>query len=170
MHVRSPQPTVGSNTRGSKISNVVKYIQQKCLKNFTPRQNVAVDERTVGFRGRIALKTYNPQKPTKWGLRIYVLSDCESEYISSFEPYLGKSTTDSLPFPAQPFTTRIVLHLVNQVLDKVQGSGYHVYAVRFYTSCILAAQQQEQQVQLTGTLTATYEISNWNTEAAETDV
>ena len=122
------------------------------MKNFTPRQNVAVDESIVGFRGRIAFKTYNPQKPTKWGLRIYVLSNCDSKYISYFEPYLGKPTTDSLSFPALPFTTRIVLHLVNQVLDKAQGPGYHVYTVRFYTSCILAAEQQQRQVHLTGTI------------------
>ena len=118
MHVESPQPTVGPSTRRSKISNVVKYVLQKCLENFTPWQNVAVDENPVGFRGRIAFKTYNLQKPTKWGLRIYVLSDCDSGYISFFEPYLGKPATDNLQFPALPFPTRIVLLLVNQVLNK----------------------------------------------------
>ena len=131
MHVLSPQSTVGPIARGSKITNVVKYVQQKCLGNFTSRQNVAVDESTVGFRRRIAFKIYNPKKPTKWGLRIYVLSDCDSGYISSFEPYLGKPTTDSLPFPALPFTTQIVLHLVNQFLDNAQGSRYHACTDRF---------------------------------------
>ena len=59
LHVRSPEPTTGVVTRSSKISNVVEYIQQKCLLNFTPRQNVAVDESTVGFKERIAFKTCN---------------------------------------------------------------------------------------------------------------
>ena len=71
---------------------------------------------------------------------------------SLFEPYLGKPTIDRLAFHALPFTTRILLHFVNQVLDKAQGSGYHVYTDRFYTSCILAAQLQERQVHLTGTI------------------
>ena len=57
LHVKSPEPTTGVVTRSSKISNVVEYIQQKCLLNFTPRQNIAVDESTVGFKGRIAFKT-----------------------------------------------------------------------------------------------------------------
>ena len=34
MHVRSPQPTVGSNTRGSKISNVVKYDTAEMFEKF----------------------------------------------------------------------------------------------------------------------------------------
>ena len=143
---------MGPVTLGSKISNVIKYVQQKCLENFTPRQNIAVDESTVRFRGRISFKTYNPQKPTKWGLRVYVLSNSASEYISSFHSYLGKPTIESLPFPAMPFTTCIVLHLVNQVQNKAQKAGFHVYTDRFYTSRILATQQQQQQVHLTGTI------------------
>ena len=51
-----------------------------------------------------------------------------------------------------PFTTHIVLHLVNQVLNKAQGAGFHVHTDRFYTSCILATQLQQQQVHLTGTI------------------
>ena len=153
LHVQPPRPTVGPVTRGSKMSNVIKYVQQKCLENFTPRQNIAVDESTVGFRGRISFKTFNPQKPTKRGLRVYVLSNSASGYIFSFEPYLGKPTTENLPFPAMPFITHIVLHLVNQVLNKAQEAGFHVYTDRFYTSCILATQlQQQQQVHLTGTI------------------
>ena len=96
LHVKSPEPTTRVVTRSSKISNVVEYIQQKCLLNFTSRQNVAVDESTVGFKKRIAFKTYNPQKPAKWGLRVFVLSDSDNGYISCFEHYFGKTTTESL--------------------------------------------------------------------------
>ena len=37
LHVKSPEPTTGVVTQSSKISNVVEYIQQKCLLNFTPK-------------------------------------------------------------------------------------------------------------------------------------
>ena len=140
-----------SRYASSKINNVVEYIQQKCLLNFTTRQNVAVDESTVGFKGRIAFKTYNPQKPTKWGLRVFVLSDSDNGYIFCFEPYFGKTTIKSLPSSDKPFTTRIVLHLVNQLLNKTSGVGYHVYTDRYYTSVLLAKELQ-RQVYLTGTI------------------
>ena len=106
----------------------------------------------MGFKGRISFKTYNPQKPTKWGLRVYVLCDSENGYISTFEPYFGQPTTANLPYPQMPFTVRIVLHLVDQLLEKADGSGYHVYTDRFYTSILLANQLLQKQIHLTGTV------------------
>ena len=61
LHVKSPELTTRAVTRSSKINNVVEYIKQKCFLKFTFRKNVAVDESTVGFKERIAFKTYNPQ-------------------------------------------------------------------------------------------------------------
>ena len=106
----------------------------------------------MGFNRRISFKTYNPQKPTKWGLRVYVLCDSENGYISTFEPYFGQPTTANLPYPQMPFTVRIVLHLVDQLLEKADGSGYHVYTDRFYTSILLANQLLQKQIHLTGTV------------------
>jgi len=136
LHLELPVPYTGPITRGSKVKNFVHYIQNKSLQNFTPAQKIAVDESTVGFKGRIAFKAYNPQKPTKWGLRIYVLSCFETGYISSFEPYLGKETTESLSFPQLQFTTRIILHLYDKVLTKAGGSGYHKYSDHYYTASL----------------------------------
>ena len=90
-HLKSPEPTTAPITRKSKVSNVVSYIQDKCLQNYTPRQRIAVNESTVDFKGRIAFKTYNPQKPIKWGLRVYVLSDSENGNVSAFKPYFRKA-------------------------------------------------------------------------------
>ena len=73
-------------------------------------------------------------------------------YISTFEPYFGQPTTANLPYPQMPFTVRIVLHLVNQLLEKADGSGYHVYIDRFYTSILLANQLLQKQIHLTGTV------------------
>nr|CAB3267317.1 GDP-L-fucose synthase [Phallusia mammillata] len=152
LRLEIPQPTTGPTTRKRKVENILKNIQDKCLQNFIPGKKIAVDESTVGCKGRIAFKTYNPQKPTKWGLRVYVLSDCETGYISAFEPYFGKSTSKSLAHQHLPFTTGIVLHLVDQVLEKSEGSGYHLYTDRFYTSTTLAHELQQRSVHLTGTI------------------
>ena len=88
---------------------------KKCLELYMPHQKIAVDESTVGYKGRIFFKTYNFQKPTKWGLRVIVLAKCRTGYICSFQPYFGKQITENLPWPDQSFTSRILLHLVDQV-------------------------------------------------------
>ena len=79
-----------------------------------------------------------------------VLSDCETGYISCFEPYFGQPTTDALPRPGEPFTTRTVMHLVDQLATK--GAGYHIYTDRFYTSPTLGVQLLEAGMYTTGTV------------------
>jgi len=55
-------------TRGSKVKNVSEYIDNKCKELYILGRNVAIDESTIVFKGRIQFKCYNLKKPTKWGL------------------------------------------------------------------------------------------------------
>ena len=79
---------------------------------------------------------------------------CESEsaYIVAFVPYYGKYTTDGLVQPDLPFTSRIVLHLCNMLSSKGYGSGYHIFADRFYTSPTLCEELRKLSFHLTGTV------------------
>ena len=68
LHLVPPVAAQGSvPTRWSKVKNVSEYIDSKCKELYVPGRNVAIDESTVGFKGRIQFKCYNPKKPTKWG-------------------------------------------------------------------------------------------------------
>ena len=62
-------------TRTQKVSNFLKYIDARFREHFIPGQNLSVDESVVGFKGKISFITYNPKKPTKWGILVYVLVD-----------------------------------------------------------------------------------------------
>jgi Transposase IS4 len=144
--------TVGRQTRASKVQNVSEYIQSKCQELFVPHRDIAIDESTIGFKGRVAFKMYNPLKPTKWGLRVFVLADSITGFISVFEPYFGKETTDSLVRPELPFATRIVVHLLDKLLSKSNGTGYHLFTDRYYTSPQLAHEALEMNIHTTGTV------------------
>jgi hypothetical protein len=63
------------------IQNFLQYLEEKFRSYFVPGQSISVDERTVSFKGLISFKTYNPKKPTKWGMRICVLADSATGYI-----------------------------------------------------------------------------------------
>ena len=123
----SSDQTQNVNRRGAKIEHVVFHMKQRVLDNFVPSRDIAIDGSTAGFEGRICFRMYHPQKPTKWGLRMYVLADSANGYICCFEPYYGKCTTDSLARPDMSFTSRIVLHLCDELLPIAQRSGYHVF-------------------------------------------
>jgi len=80
-----------------------------------------------------------------------MLAESATGYISAFEPYFRRQTTESLIRPDLPFTSRIVLQLVEQLLQRSNGSGYHLYTDRFYTSYNLADELLKCGVHLTGT-------------------
>jgi hypothetical protein len=142
------------HTRGSKVKNVSEYIDIKCKELCVPGRNVTVDESTVGFKGRIQFKCYNPKKPTKWGLRIFCLCDSENGYVFFYIPCYGKTRTESLIRPDLPFTSQIVIHLAQVLQVHTSGSGYHIYTDRFYTSPQLAQELHEMKIHITGTVMA----------------
>jgi len=68
LHLVPPVAAQGSvPTQGGKV-NVREYIDNKCKELYVPGRNVGIDESTVGFKGRIQFKCYNPKKPTTWDL------------------------------------------------------------------------------------------------------
>jgi hypothetical protein len=104
LHLVPPVAAQGSmHTRGSKVKNVGEYIDNKCKDLYVLGRNVAIDESTVGFKGRIQFKCNDPKEPTKWGLRIFYLCDSENRYVFFYIPYYGKTTTESLIRPDLPF-------------------------------------------------------------------
>ena len=117
---------------GKKI-NKVKDILDLLIANFQqafhPSRNLSVDETMVGFRGRFAAKQYMPSKPTKYGIKAFVLADSMHGYVLNTLVYTGADTLDdaspihsTLPQPA-----RIVLHLI----EPYKGKGHTVYTDRY---------------------------------------
>ncbi|KAL4009424.1 hypothetical protein ACER0C_003276 [Sarotherodon galilaeus] len=97
-----------------------------CKAAYQPQQNLSVDERMVSTKARVALNQYIKSKPTKWGIKLFVLSD-NPGYTVDFNIYTGRSTLvtgKGLSFDA-------VMALINK---NYLGTGYHIYCDNFYTS------------------------------------
>ena len=58
------------------------------------RSTVSVDEIMIGFKGRLSFIQYMPKKPTKWGVKAYVLSDAHTGYIYDWHLYTGTCILD----------------------------------------------------------------------------
>jgi hypothetical protein len=109
--------------RTKKVHGVIEHTERQFKKYFVPGNNVAIDESAVGFKSKISFKTYNPKKPTKWGLRLFILADSDTSYVHSIIPYYKKITGEAcnLPYPDKPSTTRIVLSLMDRLGLSVTG-------------------------------------------------
>ena len=66
------------------------------------RGELSVDEAMIGFKGRLSFIQYLPKKPTKWGMKAYVLADSSTGYVYNWRLYTGKliihSTIDRHPY------------------------------------------------------------------------
>jgi len=44
----------------------------------------------IPYRGKLGIKQYMPNKPCKYGIKIYVLAGSESAYVQKWHIYSGK--------------------------------------------------------------------------------
>ena len=74
LHVVDPATELpGDKLR--KVESFVDYFKTRCRELYQPRQNVAIDERTVKSRHRSCIRQYIKDKPNKWGIKLWVLAD-----------------------------------------------------------------------------------------------
>lgn len=132
-------PLIGTLTRSGKVRRFMQYLETKFQEYFCPSKNLSLDESTIGFKGRVVFKVYNKDKPSKWGIKIFVVSDAVSGYVCALEPYMGSMMTSQLERPELLVTSRIVLSLVDK-LELAYGDvqGFHLFTDRYYTSVELA--------------------------------
>jgi hypothetical protein len=116
-------------------------IQQLFSSHFLPNQVLTVDEAMVGFKGRSELKQYIPQKPTKWGYKVWCL--VSNNYLLAFEIFEGKSSSTSSSSPSD-----IVLSLTSPY----QHRRHIVYLDRYFTSPLLLDQLATRGIHACGTV------------------
>ena len=59
---------------------------QRC---YTLHRELSVDDAMIGFKGRLVFIQYLPKKPTKWGMKAYVLADSSTGYVWAWMLYTG---------------------------------------------------------------------------------
>lgn len=121
-----------------KVRPVFDYIVGKFKELYQPGQNICIDEGVMLWRGRLAFKVYNPQKPVKYGIKSYILCDSATGYCFSMQPYVGNVST--LP------------DIVFSLLDRLQGQGHTLYMDNYYNSVALCERLLDAKTNVCGTL------------------
>ncbi|XP_038056346.1 piggyBac transposable element-derived protein 4-like [Patiria miniata] len=108
----------------------VRYIIDKLSTNFkeayVPGMHISVDEQMIGSKCHVSFVQYMPQKPKKFGIKLWVLADSENGYCSRFQVYTGR--VENAPEVGLPS------RVVNDLPEDFRNQGYHLYTDNFYTS------------------------------------
>lgn len=149
-HVREENVQVPKHFQ---IDPILTHMKKMSRLFYTPTECVSVDESTISFKGRVSFRVYNPMKPTKFGMKVFVISDSKNGYLYDFIPYFGGGSIISNSNLLK--TTQIVKTLTESVVlkDPVNPTnGLHVFTDRYYTSPELAEELLKLGCFLTGTV------------------
>lgn len=120
-----------------KVRPLLESIRIKCQNAYHPQENITVDEGMCKFRGRLSFKQYMPKKPSKYGIKLFMLCEAESGYVWNFDVYCGQESK--------------TVNIVRNLLGRLAGKGHTVYTDRFYTSPTLAEELEKLKTGLVGT-------------------
>ncbi|XP_053391383.1 piggyBac transposable element-derived protein 4-like [Mercenaria mercenaria] len=141
-----PDPTDPNHDRLFKVRPLV----DMCNRNFTsdiyrPSRNLSVDEAMIGFKGGSLLKQYIPNKPTKWGLKSWMLADSHTGFCVQADIYTGAKG-------GQGSTEGLGYKVVMGMARHVQGKHHHLFFDNYFTSPKLLIDLVPMQIYSTGTV------------------
>ena len=130
-----------------KIRPMITDLVTKC-KQLPMLQTLSIDEQIVPFKGISALKQYLPNKPHKWGYKIYCLCSTDG-MLHNFFIYTGKIC----PVDGQPdlgASSNAVLHLTTNCVPS--GKNHLIYFDNWFTSISLMTTLAKNQIYALGTV------------------
>ncbi|XP_039288779.1 piggyBac transposable element-derived protein 4-like [Nilaparvata lugens] len=117
------------------------YQKSYCLSEF-----VTIDEMLHPFRGHCGFVMYMPNKPAKYGIKMYAICDAKTYYVSSFEIYCG--TQPKGPFCISNKATDVVKRLV----APIEKTHRNLTTDNYYTTYDLAQYLLEGGITFIGTV------------------
>ena len=72
-----------------KLRPFTEALFQQFQTHYILSKEVSIDETMIGYKGRLSFIQYMPKKPTKWGMKAYVLADSNTGYMYNWYLYTG---------------------------------------------------------------------------------
>ncbi|XP_068627022.1 piggyBac transposable element-derived protein 4-like [Battus philenor] len=127
-----------------KIRNMIDYFNKKMEDCYYPCKELSLDESMVLWRGRPRGRQYIKNKPQKYGVKLYMLTQPDG-LILRFHVYTGGKDIDA---SGKSHAEKVVMDLMEGKL----GNGHELYIDNFYNSFGLAKRLLENNTYCTGTL------------------
>uniref|UniRef100_A0A4W3GL10 PiggyBac transposable element-derived protein 4-like n=1 Tax=Callorhinchus milii TaxID=7868 RepID=A0A4W3GL10_CALMI len=129
LHLQDNRKAAGKSDPGHdpiyKVRALTETVRRHFGQSYRPSRDLSVDEGMVAYKGRLYFKQYVPNKPTKWGLKVWMLCEAVSGYCLNFSIYTGQR-----PYPSGKGTGYdVVMDLCSPYFHR----NHHVYFDRFFT-------------------------------------
>lgn len=126
---------------------VFENFNKNCNDNYSLSEFTTIDEQLVAFRGRCSFRQFMKNKPAKYGLKIFTLTDAKMFYVKAMEIYVGSQSENS-PYQHSNKPFDVVLRLVKFIL----GSGRNITADNWFSSIPLVTELLTKNLTYVGTV------------------
>ena len=113
-----------------KMRRIVEHLNRVFPKYWHYGQHICIDETTVRMHSRDSVKQFCPNKPSRYGWKIWSCCDSDSPhtpYLLKFIPYLGKKYTSVSK-------NGLYFDVVTKLTEPMRGSNVRLYTDSAYTS------------------------------------
>ena len=111
-----------------KVRNLLDILSRQFQYNYTPTEDVTIDEAMIPFKGRLGFKQYYMKdNSTKWGIKAFTLSDATNGYLYRLQVYNGKNLESGSGDVGR--SSRVRIELMSGLLE-----GFKLFTYNYYTS------------------------------------
>ena len=118
------------------VRPMVDMMQRNFHTKYRPGKELSLDESMCPFKGKVHFKCYNPKKPNRFHIKLFMVSEPSTGYICGFEVYTGDASGQSQGNAQEVQDASKTSCTVLGLLDSVQllDMGHHVYFDNYYNS------------------------------------
>ena len=98
------------------------------------------------FKGRVGFCQFLPNKPARFGVKNFTLSESSIGYVWDLMVYTGKTGHDP--------RKRVAYHVVMKLMEGLEGKGYNLFLDNRYSSPQLFIDLENKRILACGTVRA----------------
>ena len=120
------------------------FFESKSRENYKLSAGVCIDEQLIPFRDRCPFRQYLPSKPDKHGMKLFLLVDCNTGYVNTGQPFVGKAGNE--------ITRGLATKVVKSLAKTLYHAGRNITADNYFTDFALASELLLKKTTYIGTL------------------
>lgn len=150
LHVVDNSKALPTDGITGKIKPIIDVLGETFVTNYSPGQELCVDEAMVKYKGHARGKVHMPKKPIKTGFKIWCCCCSCCGYLCTFKLYEGKPLDQSTG--KRVSEKGLIMRVVQDLVGPFIGMNHVLYCDNFFTSGPLVEALLEDDIYVTGTI------------------
>ena len=131
------------NDKLAKVRSHITLCRKQFRDCFKPSQDVLIDQAMIRFDGRLGWNRYLPRRPTKYGIKLWCLTDAVTGYVQAFHIWNGEEDVGS---DGVKLSHKVAMELTQDYTR----ANRRVFAAEYFTTVGLAKELLRADTYLCG--------------------